>query len=164
MRLLCLVIGLNISRQFFKPMRGKSKTNRTLYVRFFPLFKQVTIVIGSSRCLLLLWLVEVITLLLDFQQSSCRSIRLHTLESVKEREHWVKSNERQRHQTSYDTQTPRNRNIRKRESRYRKKKETQYKRYNSGPQKEQFFRISSKRRTTLDTASRWRSKCSSHKR
>ena len=44
----------------FQPMRSKTKTNRSLYARFFPRFEQVTgielfgILIGSSRCLLLL--------------------------------------------------------------------------------------------------------------
>jgi len=43
----------------FQPMRSKTKTNRCLYGRFFPRFEQVSgngkvILIGSSRCLLLL--------------------------------------------------------------------------------------------------------------
>ena len=56
----------------FQPMR--IKTNRTTYAWFFPRFRAsyrwlLRIVIGSSRCLLLLWLVGVIALVLVFQQS-----------------------------------------------------------------------------------------------
>ena len=43
----------------FQPTRSKTKTNLTLYARFFPRFELVTgncweILIGSSRCLPLL--------------------------------------------------------------------------------------------------------------
>ena len=45
---------------------SKSKTNRTLFARFFPRFEQVTIVrlgiqTAPSRCLVVLWLVGVVS-------------------------------------------------------------------------------------------------------
>ena len=72
LRLLRVVIGLKDS--VFQPMRSKTKTNRTMYAWFFPRFERVTgnllgIVIGSRRCLFLLWLVGVIALVLVFLQS-----------------------------------------------------------------------------------------------
>ena len=58
----------------FQPMRRKTKTNRTMHAWFFPRSERVTgkllgIVIGSSRCLHLLWLIVVIALALVFRQS-----------------------------------------------------------------------------------------------
>ena len=58
----------------FQPVRRKTKTNRTMYAWFFPALRAsymelLGIVIGSSRCLLLLWLVGVIALVLGFRQS-----------------------------------------------------------------------------------------------
>ena len=57
----------------FQPMRSKTRTNRTTYAWVFPRFERVTgkllgIVIGSSRCSFVLWLVEVIALVLVFRQ------------------------------------------------------------------------------------------------
>ena len=57
----------------FQPMRSETKTNRTLYAWFLTRFENVTcncegILIGSSRCSLLSWLVEVMTSVLVFWQ------------------------------------------------------------------------------------------------
>ena len=62
------------SRASFLTNEKQNQTNRTSHVAFSPRFEQVTgevlgILIGSSRCLLLLLLVGVSTLVMDFPQS-----------------------------------------------------------------------------------------------
>ena len=53
----------------FQPM-SKTKFNRAMYARFFPRFKVTARnVIGSSRCLPLLWSAGVIALVLFYRQS-----------------------------------------------------------------------------------------------
>ena len=73
LRLLRLVIGLKDSRQFFNQWDAKPNQNYHVHV-IFPALRAsymylLGIVIGSSRCLLLLWLVGVIALVLVFRQS-----------------------------------------------------------------------------------------------
>mgnify|MGYP007094267740 CR=1 FL=1 len=74
-RLLRLAIGLKISRQFFTA-NEKQNQNQLQFVRaIFPALwagdyrRLQRILIGLSRCSLLLWLVGVITLALVFRQS-----------------------------------------------------------------------------------------------
>ena len=69
--LLHLVIGWENIAPVIQPMRSKTKTqtNHTFWAQFFPRFEQVSgnsweFLIGSSRCLPLLWLVGLITLVL----------------------------------------------------------------------------------------------------
>ena len=67
--LLHLVIGWENIAPVLQPMRSKTKTNHTLWAQFFPRFEQGSgnswkFLIGSSRCLPLLWLVGLITLVL----------------------------------------------------------------------------------------------------
>ena len=72
-RLLFLVIGSKISPRFFKPMRSKTKTwqlERAIFPALWESCRQLQgILISLSRCLLLLWLVDGITLAYAFRQS-----------------------------------------------------------------------------------------------
>ena len=74
LRLLRLVIGLKDSRHFFNQWEAKPKPiaphTRDFSRALSELQVIARIVIGSSRCSLLLWLVRVIALLLVFRQSS----------------------------------------------------------------------------------------------
>ena len=68
-----LVIGLKESRQFFNQLEAKPKPMAPC-TRDFPALRTsyrwlLGIVIGSSRCSLLLWLVRVIALVFVFRQS-----------------------------------------------------------------------------------------------
>ena len=74
LRLLRLVIGLKESRQFFNQWEAKPKPITPCACDFSPSLRAsyrwlLGIVIGSSRCSFLLWLVGVIALVLVFRQS-----------------------------------------------------------------------------------------------
>ena len=72
-RLLFLVTGSKISPRCFQPMRSKTKISqleRAIFPALLESYRQLQkILIGLSRGLLLLWLVDEITLAQAFQQS-----------------------------------------------------------------------------------------------
>ena len=74
LQLLCFVIGLKVSRQFFSQLEAKPKPispwTHDVFLALWATYKWcLGILFGSSRCSFLLWLIVVITLVLVFRQS-----------------------------------------------------------------------------------------------